>query len=159
MYATTGIREIEPSKLVYFMASILWRGSVHKWKWGRDEFEAPTLGKRYEEEFRRYLLGETDLPRNAAVHVFLMSKKDLWNGFANPICERLRDGTWRYAFTLLGISFRCYLGNTMDAATRSGCVYRSHKQFVFIGQQVDEKFIRDFGPILMKSKQLGSIKQ
>src|SRR5207244_3024877 len=39
MYPTASIPEIEGPKLAYFVMSVLWRGSVQRWKWGKDEQE------------------------------------------------------------------------------------------------------------------------
>ncbi len=158
MYPMASVVEIDGEKLAYFVLSVLWRGSVHSWKWGKDDQETGTLGNRYEEEFRRYLLNEASFPRNAAVHVFLMAKPEMCSGFTVPFRQKLADGLWRYTFIFLGISFRCLLGNVMSDTLRKACIYRSPHKYVFLGEEVDEVFLRDFGPTLLKSKQLGTIR-
>lgn len=159
MYPTASIADIEHEKLAYFVLSVLWRGSVHSWKWGKDDQKTASLGSRYEEEFRKYLLGEGTFPMNAAVHVFLLANPELWCGFTVPFRQRLKDGLWRHTFMFLGISFRCLLGNVLDDTLRNGCIYRSPRKFIFIGEDVDEVFYRDFGPTLLKSKRVGKVRQ
>ena len=157
MYATSSIAEIEGEKLTYFLLSVLWRGSVHSWKWGKDDQETPNLGSRYEEEFRKYLLGESDFPKNAAVHVYILANPDLWSGFTVPFRQKLSDGLWRYTFNFLGISFRCFLGNVLNETMRKVCIRSPHK-YIFLGVDADRILVRDFRPTLLSSKPLGAIK-
>jgi hypothetical protein len=155
MYAAASIAEIDASKLAYFVLSVLWRGSIHNWRWGKDELHTDRLGTKYEDEFRRYLLGESDFPQNVAIHVFVLEDSKMWDGFTIPFRQKLKDGLWRYTFVFLGISFRCLLGNVMDAKTRSACVYQSPQKYIFCGNAVDKIFVRDFAPTLLKAKRVG----
>jgi hypothetical protein len=159
MYATASLSEVDGEKLAYFVLSILWRGSVHSWKWGKDKQRTDSLGRRYEEEFRKYLVGESSFPNNAAVHVFLLTKQEMCNGFTIPFRQKLSDGSWRYTFNFLGISFRCYLGNALTDSVRRGCIYRSAEKYIFVGELADEVLVRDFAPTLIKSRPIGRIRK
>jgi hypothetical protein len=158
MFATDSIVEINAMKLAYFLLSVLWRGSVHKWKWGKDDVETASLGEKYQEEFRLYLLGETGLPRNVAVQIFVLSNANLWEGASIPFRQRLKDGVWRYTFVFLGISFRCLLGNALNEIDRSGCVYHSRQKYIFCGPKIDAVLVRDFRPALIRSQTLGKLR-
>jgi hypothetical protein len=159
MYSVASVHEIDCEKLAYFILSVLWRGSVHSWKWGKDQQETGRLGDRYEEEFRKFLLGEGPFPKNAAVQVFLLARPEMWNGFTVPVKGKVAGGLWRYVFIFLGISFHCLLGNSLNNEDRNACIFQSPNKFMFIGDEVDEVFIRDFRPAILKSKPVGKIRK
>jgi hypothetical protein len=52
LYAATNISQIDVDKLVYFPASVFWKGSVHAWKSGGKSLNLLSLGQKYNEEFR-----------------------------------------------------------------------------------------------------------
>lgn len=52
---------IDTEALGFYALSILWKGSVHKWKTFKDQESAVDLGK-YQEPSRRYLAGEAGFP-------------------------------------------------------------------------------------------------
>src|SRR5262249_34535876 len=47
IYSAARIPEIDVSQLVYFVASIMWRGSVHTWRSGKERLVTPSLGTKY----------------------------------------------------------------------------------------------------------------
>jgi len=64
IYGATAIPEIDIEKLAYFAASVLWRGSAHDWRSGKDSIRTPKLGP-YERGFPKYLKGDGPFPPNA----------------------------------------------------------------------------------------------
>jgi hypothetical protein len=156
VYSAVGIPQIDMEKLTYFVASIMWRGSVHDWKSGKDKIRRLYLGK-YTEELRRYLLGEMAFPSNAALWVSIIPESGLWNTVTAPYGERLNQ-CWRYKFPFLGISFMFFLGARIDPIIRRMCAYRSPEKFIFISDEASNMLIRDFGKLITKSRQIGSLK-
>jgi hypothetical protein len=132
VYAAAGIPQINVEKLTYFIASIMWRGAAHEWKSGRDKIRRLFLGSRYEEELRRYLLGEAAFPQNAALWVSVIPESGLWNTVSAPYGERLNQ-CWRYKFIFLGVTFMFFLGARIDPIIRKMCTYRSEEHFIFYG--------------------------
>jgi hypothetical protein len=61
VYAGSQSSEIDLDRLAYFGASVLWRGSAHSWRSGKDPLRTPSLGS-YEEHFRKYLIGQGPFP-------------------------------------------------------------------------------------------------
>lgn len=55
-YLADSVPGLIMSQLVYFAASVFWRGSIHDWKLGKSDLLPIQLGP-YEQEFRAYLLG------------------------------------------------------------------------------------------------------
>jgi hypothetical protein len=158
VYSAANIAEIDIEKLAYFAASILWRGSAHKWKSGRDQLNGLDLGTKYEEELRRYLLGQTTFPRNAVLWVSVIPSAELSNTLLVPTGEK-KGSCWRYKFTIQGITFTFFLGNRIDKGIRSFCAYRSPEKFIFSGDDVSKHVIEDATPLLKSAKPVGSLKK
>jgi hypothetical protein len=158
MYNTASVQEIDGAKITYFISSILWRGSVHQWRWGKDRVDSPSLGKKYEEEFRRYLLNLSDFPQNAVVMIALISNPE-WRGSVDiPKRKRLQDGVWGFKTTMLGVSFNVFIGNSLNQATRNACLYRSPQKYIFAGPMNDAWLVHGYYPTLSKARAIGKMK-
>lgn len=72
-YLATDSPGIDRAKIAYFALSVFWRASVHTWEQESGEKTRIDLGKKYNEEIRRYLLGETPIPKNANLLVAVCS--------------------------------------------------------------------------------------
>jgi|SRR5262245_5952708 len=156
VYSAANIAEIDIEKLAYFAASILWRGSAHKWKSGRDQLRGLDLGTKYEEELRLYLLGKTTFPRNAVLWVSVIPSAELSNTILVPTGEK-KGWYWRYKFTILGITFHFFLGGRIDTDIRSFCAYRSPEKFIFSGDNISDFVLEDAAPLLKSAKPVGSL--
>jgi hypothetical protein len=64
-YSAAQTPGIDRAKIAYFALSVFWRASVHTWEQESGEKTRIDLGKKYNEEIRRYLLDETPIPKNA----------------------------------------------------------------------------------------------
>jgi len=153
VYSAAAIPQIDVEKLAYFVTSVVWRASIHDWKSGKDRIRRLYLGK-YTEELRRYLLGETPFPENAAVWVSIIPEPGLWMTASPPYGERLNE-CWRYKLPFLGISFMFFLGARIDQTIRRMCTLRSPEKFVYMGDVASEMVIRDFGRLIVKSRPVG----
>ena len=56
VFEASQIPSIQVTKLVYFASSIIWRASIHIWKYEGHQLKTLDLGVGYQEEFRLYLL-------------------------------------------------------------------------------------------------------
>src|SRR6266511_140423 len=61
VYSAANIAEIDIEKLAYYAASIILRGSVHKWKSGRYQLNGLFLGSKCGQEWRLCVWGRTRL--------------------------------------------------------------------------------------------------
>lgn len=76
-YALGDTPTVNRGKIAYFAISVFWRASVHTWDQEDGEKIRIRLGKKYNEELRKYLLGESPVPLNASLQVVVCS--DLLN--------------------------------------------------------------------------------
>ncbi|HEY1403564.1 MAG TPA: hypothetical protein VGB05_05520 [Pyrinomonadaceae bacterium] len=155
VYSAALIPQIDIEKLTYFVASIIWRNSVHDWRSGKDKVARIYLGP-YREELRHYLLGETSFPQNAALVLSIIPDSNLWNFFSFPIGGKVNQH-WQYNFSLLGLSFMFFLGGLIDPIITKICTYRSPEKFIFMTDDANQMVFRDFGKLIKKSRPVGSL--
>ena len=91
--------------LTYFAASVIWRGSVMT--------SGCELGP-YVDKFRRYLLCETQFPREAVISVGLLEQSPNSNadprGWISTPASTKAGTMWLHGFLLAGLAFRCWVG-------------------------------------------------
>lgn len=104
--ADTGaqVPELDRDKLTYFALSVFWRASVHRWRTPDSGTVKIELGSRYNEELRRYLLGETGLPCLAFLKVNVCSDELHRHIFFAP-CPALKRHHNVFTFLACGIDF------------------------------------------------------
>ena len=140
-FAARSIRSIDINKLVYFAASVLWRASIHTWRFSGQTVRI-YLGKRYEEEFRQYLLGTADLPANAVVLASVSTSKEPFKAIPVPYGEK--EGSYfHYRLVVPGIFFHLYLGGRIPSQFRRGCTYRSQENLICLTDRVDQRLLAD----------------
>lgn len=121
---------IDVEKLVYFAASIIWRGSVHLWtNFDGATFQPSPLGP-FEESFRRYLLDEEEFPPHLAIWVHVR-ENDPGVALATPHRKKIND-TRAYVFEVPGIKFVCLVGKKISAQDRALCVLRGEGNPIWI---------------------------
>jgi hypothetical protein len=94
---------------LYFGASVFWRASAHAWYQETGALGRFTLGPDYQEQFRRYLLGQAAFPLEARlwVHVSSGTLKEPLIVFP---CTTAVDGAHRHKFYVPGILFILFVG-------------------------------------------------
>ena len=156
VYSTTNLPEIDVPKLVYFAASVFWRASVHNWKSGGRTLTLPKLGRKYEEQFRQYLLDSGNLPENATLVLSVITEEKLWNYFTFPYGDNEND-YWRSQFPFLGLSFTLLLGNLIPREIRRFCLAHSAKQYITMCKAADDMVLIHLGKLQAKSKPVSSL--
>lgn len=151
IYSGATIPQIDVEKLVYFGASVIWRGSIHTWKAGRDYVSSPKLGRTYNEQLRSYLLGQAAFPADAVVWVSLIPDPNIWNQFTFPYGGK-QQIYWQYRFSFLGITFQLFVGKRLDSRIRRMCSLRSPEMFIYVADETADFVIRDAGKLLARSK-------
>ncbi len=89
IYAATLVKSVSIESLVYFCTSVFWRASVMDWWSSGKKYEQISLGDRYQEEIRQYLLGEGEFPQNAAVTIILSTLHQPVIAFNFPVSVRI----------------------------------------------------------------------
>lgn len=141
VFAANKIPSIKVRKLVYFASSVFWRASVHSWKF-RGVPVNIDLGKRYEEEFRQYLLGTADFPNNAVIWVSVCASREPLTSASFPAGKRT-DTYHHYHFAIPGIVFDLFVGGVIPPNRRRMCTLRSQENFICLSEKVDERILSD----------------
>jgi len=111
-YATADTPNIDREKIAYFAISVFWRASIHIWKLENAEEVKIDLGKKYNEEIRRYLLGETPIPLRAALTVVVCTDARNQSTFFMP-AENQKTRDRSVGFGARGMIFMFRIGKTM----------------------------------------------
>ena len=109
-YAPRDSETINRDKLAYFAASVFWRASVHTWKREDGSRVRIQLGSVYEEEFRRFILGDGPFPSRAALTVFACRDRNSQETFFVPTTARRRE-YYSHCFVCRGIFFALDVGD------------------------------------------------
>ncbi len=158
VYSTTNLPGIDVPKLAYFAASAFWRSSVHDWKSGGHSFILPTLGTKYEEQFRQYLLGSQNFPEKAMLWLNVITDEELWDYFTFPYGGKEKD-YWRTQFQFLGLVFTLYLGNLVPQEIRRFCLAHSLEHYITMSKAADDMVLIHAGKLQAKSKPVGSLRK
>lgn len=138
---TKSIHSIDINKIVYFAASMFWRSSIHKWK-DRSKAINIRLGKRYEEEFRQFLLGAANFPKNAVIAVSISTSNEPLIGVPVPHGGKL--GKYYYYNCIIpGIIFDLFLGGELPEIARVGCIYHSEENVICLTDKVEQRLMQE----------------
>ena len=99
---------------LYFAASVFWRASA----WPRDIGKyRRALGVKYQEEFRRFLLGEEGFPENAYLGVYADNAKEKYPIMAFPSVSK-KEGYHHHVFYLPGVKFSLVVGSNVGGVRK-----------------------------------------
>lgn len=94
---------------LYFAASIIWRASA--WPMAKNSNQK-SLGSHYQEEFRRYLLGEQEFPSNAYLAVYVDTDEDIIPKVSFPTSSK-KLGYHHHIFYIPGVKFSLVVGENV----------------------------------------------
>lgn len=141
-------RADEIAQLAYFALSVVWRASLCSWQHRGLLYPQRELGP-YQDEIRRYLLGETVFPWFAAINVNLSRLPIPLLAFNFP--ESFRAVNCRcHRFQLPGMSFVVAIGKG-SSGLRDVCAVNSSSRPIFVNTISDERVQEEFMQILGKS--------
>ncbi|MFZ0856024.1 MAG: hypothetical protein WAN10_04140 [Candidatus Acidiferrales bacterium] len=113
MYSSSDTPIIDRDKVAYFAISVFWRASVHTWELENGEQTRIRLGDKYNEQVRKYLLGETSVPKNASLQVIVCSDVTNQNTFFPPQeNQKVRDRS--VIFLARGVLFFFRMSSTLQ---------------------------------------------
>jgi hypothetical protein len=148
---------LDLDKLVYFAASVFWRGTL-KWRpLGRGERpEQLDLGP-YAEELRLFLLGECDFPANVALSTFVSTLKMRLGEVHYPF-RKGRDGpagVYLYWFQVPGLTFGMWVGRGISSNTRAFCT--AHSRRILAAPDVDRWNFAHALHLFSKGRKVGKL--
>jgi hypothetical protein len=103
--STVGLHDVGIEKLLYFAASVFWRGAVHEWP-DPEGVPVPTLdlGSDYVDGLNLYLRGKKPFPSELYVTVMLWPFQKVPPGLIFP--DTYPNATWkRFWFYISGVGF------------------------------------------------------
>jgi len=122
VYKVAADAGIDFNALAYFAASIIWKAAAHPWRGGGEEI---TLGERYQEQFRLYLLHEQEFPEDAALIVDITRPENR----LKPIIGDPATARWpthfQHSFFTPGVVFEIAAGKLIPEAVRRLCSLRN----------------------------------
>jgi hypothetical protein len=124
---------IDRQKLAYFGISVLWRASVATWKDASGSPEVRiNLGEKYNEQVRRYLLGETGIPNLAFLVVYVCSDlASATKSFAPANNGKTKTGKLT-GFLVRGIKFSFGIGKAVQSFQRNLSLTNSEFEWIHL---------------------------
>ena len=120
---------LDTNQFAYFAISVIWRVAVAQWEMQDGTFTRKVDLGDYEEEMRRFLVGELALPDHMVVIVIVCSDTESRRWFFVP-GEFIEAGCINFRFLARGVYFRVMLGHSIDPTFQNGsctaplkCVY------------------------------------
>jgi len=144
---------------LYFAASVFWRASAHRWKMGNEPVGQISLGAKYQEQFRLYLLGKTAFPQNAriVVHVSSEAQPDLMTTVF-PCTTRV-GGVRRHKFYIPGLLFVLFLGGDVPKRFDNGALNGSYHQLMWLCPWQNDSLFLGSVDLMKTSKPSGKLRR
>ena len=110
VFSGSKIPKIKISHFVHFAAGVFWKASAGKWKFLGKQLANNQLGKKYENQFREFLLGSSQFPEKAVLTMSVSNEKEPFSIAIFPnYCKH--DGYFQHRFYIPGIEFILWVGN------------------------------------------------
>src|SRR5262245_14220621 len=124
-------------KLVYFAGSVFWRGCL-TWRFGKETTERLELGP-YEEELRRFLLGDTPFPANIVLIISAsLNRDDRYNRqITVPHPAGRAAGGHRFMFVVPGLTFIAIIGGGLSEQARQNSTMPAG--FLYVSEKNDNR--------------------
>lgn len=107
---------LNTSAIKYFVVSILWRHSICS-VGGHASHYKGMLGKKYEEQFRLYLVEEKSFPKNVQILSYVDDNAERASMISHPTCEKCSISgvsVKTHSFTVPGVRFRVLVGGGVE---------------------------------------------
>jgi hypothetical protein len=120
---------VNTDKFAYFALSIIWRAAVHEWNtpWGKST--VINLGQG-EEPIRKFLVGMTGIPAEAAVVLTVCTDIYSRGSFFMPTRATNVPGMC-FVFLALGLHFMVYVGSDAGPILQDVCCARSPIRVIY----------------------------
>lgn len=151
-YEGAKIGAFDMDKLVYFAASIFWRGAVHDWE--IDGQQAPKVELQEKEEpIRAFLLGHGPFPAEVWLTTDISAYKPVLNGFIAPMPMPMPSTGWNcYSFYFFGLGFELHFGSGVPSGIKQLCSQNTSQRIVKMESAFAER-VREFVGAVLKAGQ------
>jgi hypothetical protein len=138
VFNASTVAGMDIEKAVYFCMSVFWRASVRSWESSGQRYDGIRLGPKYQEEIRKYLLGDAGIPQNAALMVLVSALPRPHVSFNFP--DTIRVGSSHvHTLQIPGLTFQLALGGQPSAGVRESCIVRSEFHPIVVCEDGDER--------------------
>jgi hypothetical protein len=120
LYESVLISEINAAAITHFAMGIFWKASIHGWN--TDGTIPVNLG-RYDDEFRRFILGEADFPKDAVLAV-MVREGGVIDRLTHTPAGVAGAQVSTYQFPIPGFSFVLTIGTNIPERTSQYCFVR-----------------------------------
>lgn len=150
LYCASSVEGVSIAKIVYFCTSVFWRAAVCDWDASGQHYEAISLGTKYQEQIRQFLLNQSDFPQNAAILLLVSQLPRPHVVFSFPYTTRM---DFRHCHTLHipGITFQLSLAGQNDPEATEACLVRSPVHPIFVCKEGDERVQRSILRLMGKT--------
>jgi hypothetical protein len=132
LYDVQGLLGAKVGQYLYFAASVFWRASAHTWEIGGAQVGKISLGDKYQEQFRLYLLGQSTFPQNARAYVHVASERQVPPTVATvPTTVRIGDAH-RHKFAIPGVIFTLFLGSKVATTLDTHALNGNKQQIMYL---------------------------
>lgn len=138
VYHASLIPKLSVSALAYFSASMFWRASAHRW----EASSGIVLGP-YEEQLRRFLLGETPFPSNCVLWVSVPKTITPFVHLSLTPYGGRKDGYRLYKLVVLGVGFHLLVGGQIPGVARAMCFVSGPGNPIYRTDQLEQGIVKD----------------
>lgn len=142
IYHAARIPRFNNDALTYFPASMFWRASVHRWRMAGKRNRGIELGP-YEEQVRKYLLGEAQFPQDCVLWVSVPENITPMAGLSLTPYGGRKGGHHAYKLILLGVGFHLLVGRRLPAEYREMCFVRGRGNPIFRTDMLEDAIMQD----------------
>lgn len=118
VFSGSKIPKIKISHFVHFAAGVFWKASAGKWKFLGKQLANNQLGKKYENQFREFLLGSSQFPEKAVLTMRVSNERNPFPIAIFPNCYK-HNGYFQHRFYIPGIEFILWVGNIVPEKVKS----------------------------------------
>ncbi len=133
LYAGVKIAAFDMDKLVYFAASIFWRGAVHRWEIDGQRVARVELHD-HEEQLRLFLLGQGPFPADVWLTTVIWPFKPVFVGAIPPKPEYAPSWN-RYWFYICGLAFVLNFGSAVPLDIKQRCSQNTSQRVVTVERE------------------------
>lgn len=141
---------------LYFAASVFWRAAARTWSLDGRVLERLSLGARYQEQFRLYLLERTSFPANGRLFVHAWSNNEIDLVTTLPSTTRV-DRVKRHKFCVPGIAFILFLGGNVPKEHDAGALNSHQGKSIWLCRWENDSLFRGFLESIARSTPSGSL--
>ncbi len=139
----------------HFGAGLFWKSSVHAWNDGTGPSPPIPLGP-YQEQFRRFLLGEVPFPTDAALVIGVSDESNrLSRSFGTPGTMKKETNHVHWVH-ICGVRFNLMVGQRMPRQLRELCAFKPSRKIVLVSKNEESDMATLYRKLLITLAQKGT---